>query len=79
MGDCEFAEGTGALGVHAALGDDFSVEVCVFLDQPGVLDNLGTPDTGRHGVLVVDDGCTALTGDAGVFTDSVVSAWNGWA
>ena len=56
MGDGEGAEGSGALGVHAAFWNDLSVEVGQLLNEPDVFQQRRTPLAGGCDVLVVVDG-----------------------
>jgi len=57
-GHGERAEGTGALGVHAAFGNDLAVEVCELFQVPGVLQQHGPTWAGGHRILVVVHGCS---------------------
>jgi hypothetical protein len=54
----EGAKCAGALGVHAALGNDFAGEVSQLLDQPHILQQRGAARAGRLDVEVVGNGCT---------------------
>ncbi len=52
----EGAVSAGALRVHAALGDDLTIEVRELLQQPNVLEQRRAARSGRHRILIVDDG-----------------------
>ena len=62
VGDGEGAEGAGAFGVHAALRDDFPVEVGEFLQIPHILQEHGPPRPGGKDVLVVRNGRPLVSG-----------------
>ncbi|MPN01697.1 hypothetical protein SDC9_148908 [bioreactor metagenome] len=55
VGDGEGAVGAGTLGVHAALGNDFAVEVGELFEQPDILQQNRAARAGGHRVLVVDN------------------------
>src|SRR5690606_17838479 len=55
LGNGEGPIRAGTLGMHAALGNDFTVEMRELFDQPDILQQDGTSWSGCHGVLIVDD------------------------
>ncbi|MNJ56736.1 hypothetical protein D3C77_522970 [compost metagenome] len=58
MGHHELAEGTGTLGMHAPLGDDFTVEVGELFKEPYVLQQHRAARARSHDVLVIHYGST---------------------
>src|SRR3989304_9199166 len=62
VGDGEGAVGAGTLGVHAAFGDYFTVEMGELLQKPHILQQLRSARAGSHYILVVDNGCPASGG-----------------
>jgi hypothetical protein len=64
--DGEGAEGAGALGVHAALGNDLAVQVGQLLEQPHILHQHRAARAGGEAVLVVDHGGAEGGGQRGL-------------
>ena len=69
MRDRERAIGTRPLGMHAPLGNHFTVEMGELLQEPDVLQQLRPPGAGRQNILVVDNRAAGVGGQSFVFQE----------
>ena len=58
--------GTGTFGMHPSFGDDFTIKMGEFFQEPDVLQQLWTPWPGSQDVLIVGDRTTRV-GSEGFF------------
>ncbi|MCY1297582.1 hypothetical protein D9M70_470290 [compost metagenome] len=76
--DPERAVGTGALGMHAALGNDFTVEVGQFFEEPDILQQHRAARACRLRVLVIGNGCAGCRGESVLLAHLFLLLWVGW-
>ncbi len=75
--DSKGAKGAWTLGVHAALRDDFPVEVSHLFQEPYILERDGSPFACGDRILVVTDGCPGGGCYFRVYACGLISAGNG--
>ena len=66
---------TGALGVHAPLRDDLTVEMGQFFLEPDILHQHGAARTGSQGMIVIGYRRTGTGGQAVIFISHMLSPW----
>ena len=66
---------TGALGVHAPLRDDLTVEMGQFFLEPDILHQHGAARAGSQGMIVIGYRRTGTGGQAVIFISHMLSPW----
>jgi hypothetical protein len=78
VGNGKCPVGAGTLGVHAPLGDHFTVEVGEFFPEPDILEQLRAPWTCGQHLLIIDDRATGVGGQFLDVAHKALLLGHGW-